>query len=134
MSDHTFLYVEDDPLSREIMQVIMTMVMGITELTMFHNSEDFMARVYALPQKPDVILLDIHLTPHNGYELLRMLRTDPLYRMAKIIAVTASVMQGEVEKLQQSGFDGAIGKPVSMQQLPDLLTRILAGEAIWHVT
>jgi CheY-like chemotaxis protein len=132
-NQHHYLYVEDDPLSREIMQMIMTNLLGIEHLSMFEDSQNFAARLGALPRRPDVILLDIHMKPHTGFEMLDMLRHDLGYEQATIVALTASVMNEEVQKLQTSGFDGAIGKPISLQTFPDLLARILEGERVWHV-
>lgn len=128
-----FLYVEDDPLSREIMQVLVHGAMPDAPLTVFETSERFMEKVLALPTRPTVIFLDIHIEPINGFEMLAMLRADPHYATAIIIAVTASVMNEEVAQLKSSGFNGAIGKPLDFDNFPMLLSRIVAGEAVWHV-
>lgn len=132
-NQHHYLYVEDDPLSREIMEMLMSNVLGIQHLSIFEDSHNFAARLQTLPTRPDVILLDIHMKPLTGFEMLAMLRQDLGYENAIIVALTASVMNEEVQKLQTSGFDGAIGKPISLQTFPDLLARILEGERVWHV-
>jgi CheY-like chemotaxis protein len=132
--DHVFLYVEDDPLSREALEAIFTRVMGVDQLYIFDDSTDFISRVKALPAVPDLFLIDIHLKPYNGFELLDMLRSDPMFQQAKVIALTASVMNEEVDLLKKSGFDGAIGKPISVVLFPELIERILRNEAVWHVS
>lgn len=134
MFDHlAYLYVEDDQLSREIMQLIMTQCMGVTQLTVFSDSSDFMDRLTALRPKPEIILLDIHVKPLDGFEMLSLLRNNPEYREAKVIALTASVMNEEVERLRLSGFDGAVAKPLSVQTFPALIQRVIDGEAVWHI-
>ena len=132
-SDYSFLYVEDDDLSREIMTMIMESGMGVDKLTVFTDSADFMARVGALERVPEVILLDIQIKPHDGFEMLRMLRENPAYETSRIVALTASVMNEEVTRLQTSGFDGAIAKPLSVQTFPRLMQRILDGQQVWHI-
>jgi len=64
-----FLYIEDDTLSREIM-ALMLQGLGYTQFTMFESSEHFIERIEALAATPTVIFLDIHMTPHNGFEIL----------------------------------------------------------------
>lgn len=128
-----FLYVEDDPLSREGLDVVLRRVLGVQNLWLFEDSQDFMQRVRGLPAKPDVILLDIHMKPYSGFDLLRMLRTDPDYEGVMVVALTASVMNEEVELLKNSGFDGVIGKPINIPTFPDLIRRVLNGESIWHI-
>lgn len=134
LADKYFLYVEDDPLSREVMQMIMGNGIGVTKLSIFEDSKDFMPRLKALNAHPDIILLDVHLKPLNGMDMLKMLRADPEYHTTKVIALTASVMNEEIEQLRASGFDGGIAKPLSVTTFPGLLERITAGETVWHIT
>lgn len=132
-NQHAYLYVEDDSLSREIMTMLMENVLGVESLVVFSDSRDFLKRVEALTRKPDVFMLDIHVRPHDGFEMLKLLRGQTAYAGSKIIALTASVMNEEIERLRTNGFDGAIGKPLSISTFPDLMKRILDGETIWHV-
>ena len=128
-----FLYVEDNASNRMVMQLIMQKAMQVNDLAIFEDSNNFMPRVKALPQIPQVALLDIHVRPYDGFAMLEMLRADPDYQNTKIVALTASVTNEEVEQLRTSGFDGAIGKPLRVSTFPDLLVRILNGETIWHI-
>jgi CheY-like chemotaxis protein len=134
MHDLTYLYVEDDPLSREALGVILKRVMKLEHVHVFEDSTDFHARIQSLPVVPDIILLDIHMEPISGFDMLAILRADPVYAGATIVALTASVMNEEVELLKSSGFDGVIGKPISVASFPSLMERIVAGDKVWHVT
>src|SRR5687768_2584523 len=127
-----FLYVEDDALSREIMEMLLG-ALGYTELVIFEDSHDFVTRLDKLDIVQNVIFLDIHIKPHDGFEMLKMLRHHPRLGGQKIIALTASVMNEEVIRLQQAGFDGAISKPLDFDEFPSLLEQILNGERIWHI-
>ncbi len=131
--DISFLYVEDDPRSRQVMELIMTKAMKAQNLVMFADSTDFIPRVKAVAKRPNVILLDIHVEPYDGFAMLRMIRQDPELQQARVIALTASVMNEEVEEMRARGFDGAISKPLSVSLFPGLMERIVAGEAVWHV-
>jgi two-component system cell cycle response regulator len=62
--------------------------------------------------KPDLILLDIHMPKMDGYEVASRLRGDPDCRRIPIVAVTALAMVGDREKLLACGFDGYISKPI----------------------
>ena len=128
-----FLYVEDDPHSREVLQMILKKVMGYQHIHFFENSENFMDRLRSLPQVPDVIFLDIQIRPQNGYEILTQLRADPAYQSVKVVALTASVMVQDVARLQETGFDGLIGKPVAHKVFPRLLNDIFAGRPVWYI-
>jgi CheY-like chemotaxis protein len=130
--DPTILYVEDDPGSREIMKLLLISVMGLSNVTIFEDSRNFAARIEELTPKPDIVLLDIHVAPSNGFQMLQILRQqiDP---QIPIVALTASVMNEEVNTLRMAGFNGVIAKPIDVDAFPDQLNRILRGEALWNI-
>ncbi len=130
---YNYLYVEDDPLSREVLQTLLVEVLGVNHLTIFEDSQNFMERLKAVDPPPDVILLDILVEPDDGYALLRMLRHDPAFAGVKVLAVTACVMAKEVEQLHAEGFNGALAKPLDMLTFPDLILRLEKGETIWQI-
>lgn len=127
------LYVEDNPQSREIMDVLVRQVMGLPWLTMFEDSEDFSNRIMALNPRPDIVLLDIHVPPNNGFQMLKILRALPGFSRVPVIALTASVMNEEVEQLRNAGFDGVVAKPVDIDHFPAILNHVLNGKSIWNL-
>jgi CheY-like chemotaxis protein len=127
------LCVEDDASNRLVMKLLVEKTLHARYYTIFEDSADFIPRVRNLPVRPDIILLDIHVAPFDGFQMLQMIREDALYRDTKVVALTASVMNEEVERLRTSGFDGAIGKPISLSSFPIVIERILKGESIWQV-
>ena len=128
----TILYVEDEPRSRKVMRMIATS-MGLSDAMILEDSTDFLSRIQSLPSKPDVILLDIHVKPHSGFEMLTMLRQSAQFDGTPIVAVTASVMNEEIAQLRTAGFDGCLAKPLDTDTFPDTLDRIIQGEMIWRI-
>jgi two-component system cell cycle response regulator len=80
-------------------------------------------------EKPELILLDIHMPKMDGYEVARRLRADPECRQISIIAVTALAMVGDREKLLDSGFNGYISKPIDPQTFPTTVQSFLSAAA-----
>ncbi len=132
MTTPVFLYIENDELSREVMKTLLTRGLGYRELTMFETSARFEQRLGGLTQKPNVIFLDIHMEPIDGFQMLKLIRENKDYYDTRVIALTASVMNEEIRRLREAGFDGAIGKPINYDTFPGLLDRILHGEQIWN--
>ena len=133
MKNHpVILYVEDEARSRKVMRLIVQ-DMGLSHITIFEDSTDFVSRVTALMPKPDIVFLDIHMKPYSGFEMLPMLRNLEQFKSIPIVAMTASVMNEEINQLRVAGFNGCIAKPIDLDTFPDTLTRILKGESIWRV-
>lgn len=133
MSESTHvLYVEDDCNSRKVMSLLIERVMKLP-LTIFDNSANIMENINQLESLPKLVFLDIQMQPHDGYEVLRMLRADERFQDTTIIAMTANVMSHDVERLKKAGFSGLIGKPIMKDVFPQLMERILVGESVWYV-
>lgn len=128
------LYVEDDPNSREVVWMALRMDDEVEHnLTIFEDSRDFEERLLRLSPQPDIILLDIHVKPYSGFDMLKMIRTQPQYDCVHIVALTASVMSEEIRLLQEAGFQGAIAKPINLEDFGSLIQRIMNGEHLWYV-
>jgi len=127
------LYVEDDPQSRKLMRMLLAGRLKLPHVTIFEDSENFEERVQVLEPKPDIIFLDIHLKPKNGFEMLEVLRRLEWAKTIPIIALTASVMNEEIQQLREAGFSGCLAKPIDLGTFPETMQRILLGETIWRI-
>jgi two-component system cell cycle response regulator DivK len=81
----------------------------------------------ARERQPALVLMDIQLPGISGIEALSQLRADPSTRSIPVIAVTASVMAQERQKVMAAGFDGFQGKPISVRELLETIRGVLAG-------
>ncbi len=131
--EHSILYVEDDATSRRVMQMLLELVIQHSAFTILEDSTGFDERLNTLHPRPDIIFLDIHVRPFDGFEMLKMIRSHPAYADSRVVALTASVMNEEVEQLEAAGFDGAIAKPLRKDMFAQILEQIINGERIWFV-
>lgn len=63
----------------------------------------------------DLILLDIMMPVMDGYEMLRLLRTDVSLKDIPVIAVTAKAMKGDDAKCLEAGASDYIPKPIDLK-------------------
>ena len=71
--------------------------------------------------RPDIIIMDLHLPEMDGTTAMRSLKAEEMTRKIPIIALTAAAMRGDEEKILDTGFDGYVPKPVNKQVLLDVL-------------
>lgn len=76
-------------------------------------------------QSFDLILMDIHMPVMDGYEAAEKIKQ---FATVPIIALTASVMVDEFERLKSDHFDGYLRKPVLKADLIEQLSTFLAFE------
>jgi CheY-like chemotaxis protein len=82
----------------------------------------------ALERTPDLILLDIRMPRVDGYEVVAQLRQAGM-EGTRIVAVTASAMVGDREKIAAAGFDGYIQKPIDPETFVAEVEKFLPREA-----
>jgi PAS domain S-box-containing protein len=75
-------------------------------------------------QMYDVILMDIQMPEMDGFEAARAIRNRWPKDGPKIIALTAFALEGDRERCIEAGMDGYISKPVKMEELVSILTRV----------
>ena len=80
----------------------------------------------ALQERPDLILMDIQLPDIDGIAALHQIRQDRALDAVPVIAVSASVMPGDHQKIVNSGFDAFITKPINLKQFRETVQRFLA--------
>ena len=78
---------------------------------------------------PDILLLDIGMPVLDGFAVVRKIRENPRLAPLPVVAVTAYAMQGDREKILNSGFDGYLSKPVNSRSLAEELDRLLTKRA-----
>ncbi len=77
----------------------------------------------AAENPPDVMLVDIQMPGIDGIEVIRTIRSNPVTRQIKIIAVTALAMPGDRERCLWAGADDHMRKPVELKKLILLIDR-----------
>jgi two-component system cell cycle response regulator DivK len=77
--------------------------------------------------RPDLVLMDIQLPDIDGIAALRRKRADPALDAMPVIAVSASVMPDDQQKIVGSGFDAFVTKPIDLKQFRATVERFLAG-------
>jgi len=73
--------------------------------------------------KPDLILMDIQLPDIDGITALKEIRADKVLSRTPVVAVSASVMPEEQQKIVASGFNAYVTKPIDVKSFLQTVER-----------
>ena len=74
---------------------------------------------------PDLILMDMSLPVMNGWEVTRLLKSDPATRSIPIIALTAHALATDRTKAIEAGCDDYDTKPIDFVRLQEKINGAL---------
>jgi len=118
------LFVEDDPMNRNVVRDMLTIVdVAMTEaadaetgLRMIDDSDY------------DAILMDLRMPGMDGLEAIRHIRARPDGKgKTPIIVITADMAHDLPKRCRDVGADHVLSKPVPMDALFDTLSEVIDG-------
>lgn len=107
------LVVDDKALNRQLLEKYL----DFPEVKVVEAENGKEAIVMARRYAPDIILMDLKMPVMDGYEAVRIIKSDPQLRHIPIVAVTASAMPEQLQEVKKLGAESHLKKPVSKVDL-----------------
>jgi CheY-like chemotaxis protein len=116
------LLVDDDDVNRLLIGTVLTRLGH--QVTMAMDGRQGVD--LALSRRFDLVLMDIRMPVLNGGDAIRELRatSSPMTNNLPIFAMTANVMDQEVEEYRAAGADEVLAKPVDFVHLRHCMSRL----------
>lgn len=111
------MIVEDNFMNRTLAREILTL-RGYATMEAKSGAEAVTLLNSLMPDdRPDIILMDLHLPEMDGFTAMRIIKANEQMKDIPILALTASAMRGDEEKILGMGFDGYVAKPIDVKRL-----------------
>ncbi len=128
----TVFVVEDNHHNLFLFEMLLIEEVGVKYYQGVASGKDLFAVVTNHPaMKVDIVLLDIRLPGDDGFTVCKQMREHPRFADATIVAITADITPGNIQRAREAGFNGFLGKPINRHRFPEQIQRICAGESIW---
>ena len=115
------LLVEDNYMNKVLIKEILTMN-GYETAEASNGAEAI--RMIAT-ERPDLVLMDLHLPEMDGVTATRIIRADRRYEGIPVLALTASASRGDEGEILGKGFDGCVTKPIDRGKFLETIERSL---------
>jgi two-component system, NarL family, invasion response regulator UvrY len=124
MNKISVLIVDDHTLIRETWSKLLSLYPQYQVIATTGDGQE--AIDIARVQKPDLILLDINMTPLNGFDILKMVRKSS--PASKVVSVSMHSQPAYAKKMLRGGAKGYITKNSTSDELIDGLNEVVAGK------
>ncbi len=110
---HLVLIAEDEPHILESLQFLLERI-GLRIATA-HDGAQAIHSIQEL--RPALVVLDVTMQHHSGFEVLKRVRADPELSATKILILTAKGQEADRRTSAELGADKYITKPFSNKDL-----------------
>jgi two-component system, cell cycle response regulator DivK len=121
MANEVILVVEDDSKSRKLVRDLLTF--NGYEIIEAETAEEGVR--LALERHPSLVLMDIRLPGIDGIQALGRLRAEVVTRGIPVMAMTASVMASDRQRVLDAGFDAFQSKPIKIKDFLAAVEQLL---------
>ena len=121
MTGALILIVEDNDKNRKLVRDVLTFK-GYETIESETGEEGVRL---AEERRPSLVLMDIRLPGIDGVEALRRLRAEEPTRGIPVMAMTASVMSEDRQKIIAAGFDAYLSKPLNVTEFVAAIAQLL---------
>ena len=112
MAKEKILVVDDEPLNMELAKDLLE----VAGYVVYEATDADEAIQKAREDKFDVILMDIQLPGMDGLTATKIIKEDSMNKNTPIVILTAYAMKGDKEKIEASGCDGYLTKPINTKE------------------
>ena len=121
MANELILVVEDNDRNRKLVRDVLTFK-GY-EIVEAETGEEGIRLAHE--RHPSLVLMDIRLPGIDGIEALGRLRAEPATQGIPVMAMTASVMTADRQRITDAGFDAYQSKPIKVKDFVAAVERLL---------
>ena len=112
------LYIEDNVANVQLIEHVLSFRSQVKLLTAMQGR---LGLEFAIENRPDLILLDLHLPDIRGDVVLRELQADSRTRGIPTIMISADATPGEIRRLRDAGATDYLTKPLDVEKLLHIL-------------
>jgi CheY-like chemotaxis protein len=126
LGGRTVLYIEDNLANLQLVERVLERFADVRLLPAMQGN---LGLELAREQRPDLVLLDLHLPDLPGREVLLRLKAEPALRDVPIVVLTADATEGEQKRMLAAGAHAYLTKPFDVRRFLSVVQECLDSDA-----
>jgi len=74
---------------------------------------------------PGLVLLDINMPKMNGFEVLQVMKADPVLKSIPVVMLTTSTRDEDIARSYDGGACSFVSKPVNLDKLKEVIKQFM---------
>lgn len=125
---HTVLIIEDNTSNYRLVESMLAKFRP--GVTLVGSKQGAGGLDMARQQRPDLVLLDLHLPDMNGFDVMTQLRSGADTKDIPIVIVSADATEIQIANLLASGANNYLTKPINVREFLGVLDDMLRDPAV----
>ena len=114
------LIVDDEEDSREFIKEALSS--ESLSITCAIDGEEGLRRI--TEDRPDLVILDVHMPKIDGFQVLKALKCDPKYNFIPVIMLTTETHPMSIQSAQDSGANAYLIKPINPETFQSVIKKV----------
>ena len=126
----SILLVEDEPISQFVARALLDKQGHRVDVA--NDGIEALEKIHA--ERFDLVVTDIHMPRLDGYATTRRIRAVADSRTASVpvLALTADLKRGTLERCVEAGIDAVVSKPLDMEEMSQTIANLVKQGRIVH--
>lgn len=117
---------DDDADDLEIFQMAMKELHPDAEIIEAENGQILCENLQnRTPPMPDIIFIDINMPKINGYDCIKLIRSNPVYADLPVVVLSTSLVPADIDSMYEHGANCYITKPVKFGDFKRVLATVI---------
>ena len=132
MTDIALLVVEDNPDHRELIVAALAQRCEATRIMAVSDGAQALDFLFGrgahegrdLRKQPRLVILDLKMSPVDGLQVLRAIRSDPLTASVPVVMLSATSEKEELDRCYEAGANSVVRKSLDFDELRHKIVKV----------
>lgn len=120
------ILAEDDEEDVLLFETVLSELNQDIKVVVATDGNELMKILKQVSTLPEMIFLDLNMPNKNGFECLREIKSNDKWNSIKIIILSTSSQQQQIETAYKGGADLYLAKPVSYTHFKNIMEKCLS--------
>ncbi|AUD00434.1 response regulator [Spirosoma pollinicola] len=93
---------------------------------LFSSGETLLNSLQTNPERPSLLLLDLHMPEMSGQQTLQQLKARQDWKPIPVVMITSETAEGEIQACYQAGANSCLAKPMNIDAMKKLFKQVCA--------